>query len=57
LVVGHVAVKSLYDYISIAKLLDRDQFNELPDSIKFLGACFLRGLVLAAFVIAVLLGI
>jgi hypothetical protein len=57
LVVGHVAVKSLYDYISLSQLLDRNKFNEMPDAIKFLGACFLRGLVLAAFVIGVLLGI
>ena len=57
LVVGHVAIKSLYDYISISKLLDKDEFNELPDAVKFLGACFLRGLVLSAFVIGVLLGI
>jgi len=57
LIVGHVGVKSLYDYISLSKLLDKDQFNELPDSIKFLGACFLRGLVMAAFILGVMLGI
>jgi hypothetical protein len=57
LIVGHIATKSLYDYISLSTLLDKDKFNELPDSIKFLGACVLRSVVVSAFILGVMLGL
>jgi hypothetical protein len=54
--VAHVAVKSVYD-VSLTKLLENDKSNEIPDALKFLGASFLRAIVMAAFIIGVMLGI
>jgi hypothetical protein len=51
-----VAVKSVYD-VSLTKLLENDKSNEIPDALKFLGASFLRAIVMAAFIIGVMLGI
>lgn len=56
LLVAHVAVKSIYD-VSLTKLLENDKSNEISDALKFLGASFLRAIVMAAFIIGVLLGI
>jgi predicted ferric reductase len=57
LIVSHIGVKSLFDYISLSQLFAKDEVNEVPDSIKFLGACILRATIMSAFVIGVLLGI
>ena len=56
-VVGHIVVKELYPYIDLRKLVYPDKEDEGADSIKFLGACLLRGIVMAAIVIGILLGV
>jgi hypothetical protein len=56
-VVGHIVVKALYPYMSLSTMLAEDKKNETPDAIKFAGACILRGAVMAAVVIGVLLGV
>ena len=55
--VAHLLVKSAYDYASISALLAKDKFNELPDSVKFLGVCLLRALPESAFTIGAMLSI
>jgi hypothetical protein len=56
-VIGHIVVKSLYPYMSLSKLLEEDKKNETADSLKFLGACILRGCVMGALIIGILLGV
>jgi len=56
-IVGHIVVKSLYPYMSLSKMLEEDKLNEMPDAIKFIGACLLRGLVMSAIIVGVLLGV
>lgn len=56
-ITAHVLTKSFYDYMSLSALLARDKFNEIPDSIKFVGACILRGMVESAFTIGAMLSI
>lgn len=56
-IVGHWIVKALYPYISISDLLCNDRKDEVPDAIKFFGACVLRGLVMGALIVGVLLGV
>ena len=56
-VVGHIVVKALYPYVSISRMLMDDKKNEGPDATKFVGVCILRGAVMAAFILGVLLGV
>ena len=56
-VVGHIVVKVLYPYIDIEKMLVDDKKNEGADATKFLAVCILRGVVMAALILGVLLGI
>ena len=56
-ILGHVIVKELYPYIDLKTLVYPDKENEHADSIKFLGACLLRGLVMSAIVVGILLGV
>ena len=56
-ILGHIIVKELYPYIDLRKLVYPDKEDEHADSVKFLGACLLRGLVMAAIVIGILLGV
>jgi len=56
-IVGHVVVKALYPYMSLSKMFSNDKVNEMPDAVKLLGACILRGAVMAAVIIGVLLGV
>jgi hypothetical protein len=56
-IVGHIVVKALYPYMSLSKMLEEDKTDEMPDAVKFLGACILRGAVMAAIIIGVLTGI
>lgn len=55
--VAHILTKSVYDYISLSTLLKKDEFNEIPDSIKFVGACIIRGMVESAFTLGAMLSI
>jgi len=56
-VIGHIVVKALYPYMSVSKLLEEDKHDEKADAIKFVGACILRGTVMAAIIVGCLLGI
>lgn len=56
-IVAHILTKSFYDYASVSKFLEEDKFNEIPDGIKFVGVCIIRGLPEAAFIIGAMLGI
>ena len=56
-VVGHIVVKALYPYMSLSALLAEDKKDERADASKFIGACILRGAVMAAVIIGVLLGV
>ena len=55
--VGHIVVKSLYPYMSLSAMLAEDKKDEGPDAQKFIGACILRGAVMAAIILGVLLGV
>ena len=56
-IIGHIVVKALYPYMSLSKMFAEDKVNEMPDAVKLLGACILRGAVMAAIIIGVLLGV
>ncbi len=56
-VIGHIVVKQLYPYIDLARMVAEDKKDERPDATKFIGACILRGAVMAAFILGVLLGV
>ena len=56
-ILGHIIVKELYPYIDLRRLVYPDKEDEHPDAIKFLGACLLRGLVMSAIVVGILLGV
>jgi hypothetical protein len=51
LIVSYVGTKALFDYISLSKLLREEKYD------AFLGACILRGTVMGAFILGVMLGI
>ena len=56
-VVGHIVVKSLYPYMSLSALLAENKKDESADAQKFIGACILRGAVMAAVIVGDLLGV
>lgn len=56
-IAGHMIVKGLYPYIDLKELLYHDKEDEVPDALKFLGACILRAMVMAAAILGILLGI
>lgn len=56
-VIGHIVVKELYPYIDLARMVAEDKKDERSDATKFIGACILRGAVMAAVILGVLLGV
>jgi hypothetical protein len=56
-VVGHIVVKSLYPYMSLSTMLAEDKKDEKADAQKFIGACILRGAVMASLILGILLGV
>jgi len=56
-IAGYITSKVLHPDMSLSKLLAEDKINELPDAIKLLGVLIYRGVIMAAFIIGILLGV